>query len=180
MRTLSQKAAIFARKAHQGKIRKFTKNTPYFFHPAAVARLIICITADEYIIAAAYLHDVVEDTDVTYDEIKEEFGVVVADMVRALTKPDGFPTKIQADIAYRIQLAEASADVHTIKCADIADNLREIANADFQFAERYVPEKEKYLSTLEKSDPVMKEYAENCLATAKAHLEGMRDAAAGI
>ena len=64
-----QKAAVFAAKAHEGMMRKGSK-IPYIYHPMEVALIVAQMTDDPEVIAAAYLHDVLEDTSVTPEELE--------------------------------------------------------------------------------------------------------------
>ena len=68
-----QEAARFATKAHEGMLRKGGK-MPYIYHPLEVAFLVSRMTKDEEVIAAGYLHDVLEDTSVTEEELEQAFG----------------------------------------------------------------------------------------------------------
>lgn len=74
------KAIEFASKAHEGTFRKGTKQ-PYIFHPLEVLSLVSLITDDDEILSAAVLHDTVEDTDVSIEDIIKEFGDRVAKLV---------------------------------------------------------------------------------------------------
>lgn len=74
------KAIEFARKAHEGSFRK-GNNQPYIFHPLEVLSLVSLMSNDDEILCAAVLHDTVEDTDVSGDDIKREFGNRVYDIV---------------------------------------------------------------------------------------------------
>lgn len=89
---LVSEAIIFAVKVHDGMRRKKT-NTPYILHPLEAASIAGTMTDDQEIIAAAILHDVVEDTSVTIDEIEEKFGKRVRDLVESETeiKRPGIP-----------------------------------------------------------------------------------------
>ena len=78
-------AIKFAVEAHSGQLRKI-KNTPYILHPLEAASIASSLTKDEDIICAAVLHDVVEDTDRTIDEIRELFGDRVAELVDSETE----------------------------------------------------------------------------------------------
>jgi len=73
------KAIIFAVRAHKDTYRKGS-NTPYILHPIEAATIVSTMTEDYNLISAAILHDVIEDTDITYELLKEEFGVI-ADLV---------------------------------------------------------------------------------------------------
>ncbi|MCI8532848.1 MAG: bifunctional (p)ppGpp synthetase/guanosine-3',5'-bis(diphosphate) 3'-pyrophosphohydrolase, partial [Lachnospiraceae bacterium] len=70
---LFERAAVFATVAHRGETRKGSR-IPYLVHPMEVAAIVAEMTDDQELIAAAVLHDVVEDTDVTLPELQEFFG----------------------------------------------------------------------------------------------------------
>lgn len=74
------KAAIYAVKAHSGVERR-GKDFPYIIHPFEAASIVATMTKDQELLAAAVLHDVVEDTDITAEDIKKEFGERVANLV---------------------------------------------------------------------------------------------------
>ena len=82
---LVSEAIAFAVKAHDGMRRK-KSDTPYILHPMEAAVIVSTMTSDQNLIAAAALHDVVEDTDITIDEIKEKFGERVTELVSAETE----------------------------------------------------------------------------------------------
>ncbi|MBR4436538.1 MAG: bifunctional (p)ppGpp synthetase/guanosine-3',5'-bis(diphosphate) 3'-pyrophosphohydrolase, partial [Spirochaetales bacterium] len=73
MNHLLTEAIIFAAKAHEGQMRKFSK-TPYILHPLEVAGIIATMTDDQKVMAAGVLHDVIEDCGVDPAIIKEKFG----------------------------------------------------------------------------------------------------------
>ena len=77
-----QKAAVFAAKAHEGMMRKGSR-IPYIYHPMEVALIVAQMTDDPEVIAAAYLHDVLEDTSVTPEELEQNFGSRVLSFVMA-------------------------------------------------------------------------------------------------
>ena len=85
MSELIDKAIAFAVKKHAGQVRKFG-NTPYILHPLEVAVIVSTLTSDEATIAAGLLHDTVEDTDTTPEEIKENFGSRVYALVASETE----------------------------------------------------------------------------------------------
>ena len=72
-----RKAALFAAKAHEGAVRKGS-NIPYITHPMETAVIVSMMTDDKEVIAAALLHDVIEDAGVSEDELREQFGDRVA------------------------------------------------------------------------------------------------------
>lgn len=82
---LFEKALCFATEKHSGQIRKLA-NTPYILHPVEVASIVGTMTDDREILAAAVLHDTVEDTDTTLEEIEENFGRRVALLVMTETE----------------------------------------------------------------------------------------------
>lgn len=89
---LFDKALCFATQKHSGQIRKMA-NTPYILHPVEVASIVGTMTDDKEILAAAVLHDTVEDTDTTLEEIRENFGRRVSLLVMTETenKREGSP-----------------------------------------------------------------------------------------
>ncbi|MHB9161693.1 MAG: HD domain-containing protein [Nitrosotalea sp.] len=84
MNRLLDKASEFAIMKHGDQ--KDDGGLPYIFHPCGVALILSTVTNDDNLIAAAYLHDVLEDTDCTYNELYKEFGRDIADLVREVTK----------------------------------------------------------------------------------------------
>ncbi|MBU1022925.1 RelA/SpoT family protein, partial [bacterium] len=81
---LIARAYFFADKAHKGEMRK--SGDPYISHPVAVANILADLRADDKMLAAALLHDVIEDTDVNYPEVEEAFGTEIAQLVDGVTK----------------------------------------------------------------------------------------------
>lgn len=82
---LFEKAFCFAVEKHSGQTRKMN-NVPYILHPAEVAAIVGTMTDDREVLAAAVLHDTVEDTDTTLEEIRENFGKRVALLVMTETE----------------------------------------------------------------------------------------------
>ncbi len=120
-----QKAAAYAAKAHEGALRKGS-NMPYIVHPKTVAAIVAAMGGDPEEIAAAYLHDVIEDAGVTYEELKEEFGQRTADLVRAETE-DKSKTWTERKQATIDRLHAASREEKRITFADKLSNLRSTA-----------------------------------------------------
>lgn len=80
-----EKAVCFATEKHSGQVRKLS-NAPYILHPLEVAAIVGTMTDDKEILAAAVLHDTVEDTDTTLEEIRENFGKRVSLLVMTETE----------------------------------------------------------------------------------------------
>lgn len=83
-----EKALMFAVLAHGGQVRKANRSEPAIVHPIAVAEILRQYGADNNVIAAAYLHDVVEDTKYTLEDIKRVFGEDIAHLVEVATEKD--------------------------------------------------------------------------------------------
>ena len=81
---LVEKAYLFANKAHAGQKRK--SGEPYIVHPVSVANILVSLGMDTESVVAALLHDVVEDTPVTLDDIRRTFGDTTAQIIDGLTK----------------------------------------------------------------------------------------------
>ncbi|MCU0532956.1 MAG: bifunctional (p)ppGpp synthetase/guanosine-3',5'-bis(diphosphate) 3'-pyrophosphohydrolase [Hydrococcus sp. Prado102] len=121
------RAFNFAYQLHEGQYRK--SGEPYIAHPVAVAGLLRDLGGDKAMIAAGFLHDVVEDTDVTIEEIEERFGAEVRHLVEGVTKLSKFnfssKTERQAENFRRMFLAMAQdIRVIVVKLADRLHNMR--------------------------------------------------------
>jgi GTP pyrophosphokinase len=115
-------ALLLAISAHAGSYRG--DGIPYVIHPIRIALHAASLGLSTQTIIAAILHDVVEDTDITIEEIYSQFGDEVGSMVAALTKPEkGTPNR--SDI-YRDQLLNGPVEAKMIKLLDIQDNLADI------------------------------------------------------
>ena len=120
-----RKAAEFAIRAHEGVMRKGSQ-IPYISHPMEVAMIIAMMTDDQELIAAAYLHDVIEDAGVTYEELEQEFGTRVAELVREESedKSKSWLERKQATIAH---LSTAKTEDKLLLFGDKLSNLRSTA-----------------------------------------------------
>jgi guanosine-3',5'-bis(diphosphate) 3'-pyrophosphohydrolase len=121
---LAGAALRFARRVHLGQHRKQT-GEQFVEHPIAVANLLSDAGYDGALIAAAYLHDVVEKTDVELVEIRERFGPGVADLVDSLTEDDGIPAYGERKRALRRKILQAGGDPVVIYSADRVANMRD-------------------------------------------------------
>ena len=120
---LWQKAASVAARFHAAQMRKDGR-TPYVSHPFRVAMVVrdVFEVADEVVLAAALLHDVIEDTTADYEDVSRACGTEVADLVVTLTKDMRLPEK-EREPDYDRALRAADRRAKLIKLADVYDNL---------------------------------------------------------
>lgn len=158
MNDLVERAREFATSAHQriGHRRKYSKQ-PYHVHLEAVAKLVAGVSDDPEMIAAAWLHDTVEDTPATLDDIEEHFGVAVSELVEELTDvsmpSDG--NRARRKGLDRNHTAQASVRAKTVKLADLIDNCRDITRHDERFARVYLIEMGALLKVLTDGDQAL-------------------------
>lgn len=126
-----EKAIIFAVNAHAGMNRK-GKERPYILHPIEVMTIVAGLTDDAEVIAAAVLHDTVEDTKTTRNDVERAFGKRVARLVAA--ESENKREELPAASTWKLRkqetidhLKEADQDVKLICLGDKLSNLREIA-----------------------------------------------------
>ncbi len=157
--TLLRRAEEFARFKHQHQTRKMS-NIPYITHPLAVAQRVSGFTEDPEIRAAAVLHDVLEDTDTTWDELLQHFSQRICDIVKELTLDKEKYTvpetdengkilselekqerKLELKVPYLIEkINHLSESARLIKFADRENNVADLRKADPIFASRYARE----------------------------------------
>lgn len=125
--SLFDRAARFAVEAHSGTERR-GKGFPYIIHPMEAAAIVATITNDQELLAAAILHDVVEDTDVTVEQIRSEFGDRVATLVQHETAPKDKSLDWRGKKQVQLdQLAAADHDSKIVAIGDKLSNIRAIA-----------------------------------------------------
>lgn len=166
-----EKAQVFATAAHAAvkQVRKYT-GEPYINHPIHVMNIVKTVPHTDAMLAAALLHDTVEDTGVTIDLIEQEFGSEVANLVSWLTdvsRPEHGNRAVRKQIDLE-HTAMAPAAAQTIKCCDIISNVKSIVINDPNFAEIYLAEKMELLSILIQGDATLWQQAFNLCK------EGMR------
>lgn len=129
--SLLDRAIIFAVKAHAGTERR-GKGFPYIVHPMEAMEIVASITPDQELLAAAALHDTVEDTDVTIEQIREEFGPRIASLVE--TESDVVPAGVSEEDSWTARkkagldrLQHASRDAKIVAMGDKLSNMRAIA-----------------------------------------------------
>jgi guanosine-3',5'-bis(diphosphate) 3'-pyrophosphohydrolase len=150
-----ERARIFATAAHAavGQLRKYTYE-PYIVHPAEVVSIVKTVEHTPEMLAAAWMHDVVEDTGITLETVRAEFGDEVADLVGWLTdvsRPD-HGNRAARKAVDRAHTATAPAAAQTVKLADIISNTKSIMEHDAKFAETYLAEKRMLLEVMTKGD----------------------------
>ena len=153
-----EKARVFATRAHESidQRRKYT-NEPYIVHPAEVASIVKTVPHTKAMLAAAWLHDVVEDTPVTLAQIYAEFGAEIGDLVEMLTdvsRPSDGNRKTRKE-KDRKHTALASPEGKTIKLADLISNTSSIVKYDPNFARVYLREKRLLLDVLKEGDKTL-------------------------
>ena len=123
------KAYNFALEAHQNQKRE--EGVPYIIHPVAVAKILTDLKLDSATITTGLLHDTIEDTKVTYESVKKEFGEEVAKLVDGVTKISALETKASTDSKaenFRKLILATSKDIRVllVKLADRLHNMRTI------------------------------------------------------
>ena len=138
--TLLDRAIVFAVRAHAGTERR-GKGFPYIVHPMEAVEIVATMTRDQELLAAAALHDTVEDTDVTIEQIRTEFGDRIASLVASesdtmpegVSEEDSWHARKQAAID---RLARASHDAKIVALGDKLSNMRAIARDYAQQGDR--------------------------------------------
>ena len=128
---LLDRAIVFAVRAHAGTERR-GKGFPYIVHPMEAVEIVATMTKDQELLAAAVLHDTVEDTDTTVEQIRTEFGDRIASLVASesdivvdgVNEEDSWHARKQAAIN---RLARASHDAKVVALGDKLSNMRAIA-----------------------------------------------------
>ncbi len=144
------KAYNFALEAHQNQKRD--EGVPYIIHPVAVAKILTDLKLDSATITTGLLHDTIEDTNVTYESVRKEFGEEVANLVDGVTKISALENQASSDSKaenFRKLILATSKDIRVllVKLADRLHNMRTI---------QYVKDKEK---TVRKAKETMEIYA---------------------
>jgi guanosine-3',5'-bis(diphosphate) 3'-pyrophosphohydrolase len=181
MEDILDKIKAFADKCHGEQMRRYA-NDPYIVHPERVMKICGEYTRDLTVLAAALLHDVLEDTKATKEDIKEFLLQVMSpaevnktvQLVEELTDvyiKENYPKwnrrKRKNKEADRFE--NTSAEAQTIKYADIIDNAPEIAEKDPDFAKRFLPEYRALLKRIPKGNAELYKRAvetvDNCISS---------------
>ena len=139
--TKIEKAVLFATKAHAGQLRKGSEK-PYILHPMEAMAIVTKYTDDEDVIAAAVLHDTVEDTTVTLERLEKEFSPRVAALVASVTedKKKDLPaesTWLERKQEAILHLETASHETKLLCLADKYSNLRDMYDDIEDFSSEY-------------------------------------------
>lgn len=119
------KAIVFAAKVHRNQVRKGT-DIPYITHPFAVGMMLQRANCSEEVIAAGILHDTLEDTDTTFEELKDEFGLRIANLVQSASEQDkSLPWEVRKQHTIE-HIKDASLEELQVIVADKLHNLQTI------------------------------------------------------
>ena len=127
--TYFEKALQFAIEAHKGQLRKWT-SIPYILHPIEVCAIVSTMSNDDELLAAALLHDTVEDTDVTMEDIKANFSEKIVRLVASETEdkmkdlPSASTWKIRKEASLKKMAEMNDIDVKRLWLADKLSNIR--------------------------------------------------------
>jgi len=119
------KAIIFATKAHTGQFRKGT-NTPYILHTLEAGIIVSQIKSDEDLICSAILHDVIEDTDITFEIVKKKFNERIAHIVASESEDKSKSWKERKGYTLESLTKEKSEDIGIVALGDKLSNMRAI------------------------------------------------------
>lgn len=158
MKTLETRAKEFA-SYHHARINQRRKYTgePYITHPEAVAEIVRAVPHTEEMLAAAWLHDTVEDTEATFAEVEAMFGVEVCCLVEQLTDVSSAHDGLREHRKEmdRRHMERASPAAKTVKLADLIHNSESIVRMNPKFAKVYLEEKRELLKVLKEGDPIL-------------------------
>lgn len=124
---LSQ-AYYFAAEKHKNQRRKGEDAEPYINHPAHVAHILAAANADIDVVIAGILHDTVEDTETSYDELVEVFGQKIADIVMEVSDDKNLPKQERKKLQIT-KMAKKSAEAKKVKLADKISNLEAMSKS---------------------------------------------------
>lgn len=170
-------AAIrFAAERHRMQKRKGAEETPYINHPIEVAEMLVRVggVADEDLIIAALLHDTVEDTDATPEDLEERFGPRVRAIVGEVTDDKSLPKQVRKDLQVE-HSPHLSAEAKQLKLCDKISNVTDVANrppADWSHARKvdYLSWAERVVAGLRGVNPALEARFDEALATARVRL----------
>ncbi len=138
-----ENALKYATKKHEGQYRKSKEQKPYIIHPINVANLLRKYKQShkiETLVAAAYLHDTIEDTDTTFYELVDKFGIEIAALVREVSTDKDLKNEIGKAKYLAIKMKNMSNWALDIKLCDRLDNISSLVDVDKEFRNRYIKE----------------------------------------
>ena len=147
--SMKEKALAFATKKHLNQTR--LDGSPYINHPKRVAENIQEFKKSKYLnslIISAYLHDVLEDTDTTYNEIAETFSPLVASLVQELTNNEHQKKLLGKTKYLEEKMIHMTNWALTIKLCDRLDNVSDLVNGNIEFQKKYITETLKIINYL--------------------------------
>lgn len=172
-----QQVKDFAAKAHNGQQRKYSPE-PFIAHPVRVMEMCRLFKPELSVLAAALLHDVLEDTVVDQNELQQFLNTVMdageanrtVELVVELTDvyvKQRFPkwNRRKRKLKEADRIEQTSADAQTVKYADIIDNCKEIVEQDPEFANRYLRECRALLKRIPKGVPELYKRANDIVTT---------------
>lgn len=141
---ITNKALEFAREKHKGQIRKNNTPVEYITHPINVANLVKkyannAVNIDD-LVSSAYLHDTLEDTNTTYEELICNFGNIISNLVKELTNNDVLKKEMGKTKYLSMKMANMSEDALIIKLCDRLDNVSSLYNTNKAFIDKYLRE----------------------------------------
>jgi len=141
--TYLEKVTLFATNAHEGQFRRGSK-LPYIVHPLDVAKKVEkYFDCDEHQIAAAILHDTIEDCNITHEQISEKFGLPVADIVANLTSDNDEIKKVGKNVKY--------VDDTLKMMSELKRNRNRLSNVEDIPKKKYVDDTLKMMSELKRN-----------------------------
>ncbi|SRR6056297_997673 len=151
-------AKNFAEKKHEGQLRKFSKK-PYIEHPIKVSEIIKENKKSHKInelLAAAFLHDTLENTNTNEEELKKNFGKLITFLVKELTSEKEIQNKIGKKEYLAKKMKKLSSWALVIKLADRLDNVSDLNNCSEKFRKKYSEETKFILAELNKKRKLSK------------------------
>jgi (p)ppGpp synthase/HD superfamily hydrolase len=143
------RAVLFARKAHEGQKRKYGSED-YIIHPMSVALMLTHYYDDDDMIVAGVLHDIIEDTSYTFDDIVLEFGISVANLVLGMTKTYSRNASPEEKTISDLKRFSDSVDqqVLDLELVDIFVNLSDYMSAPVSFVRKFVKNKKRVVELI--------------------------------
>lgn len=141
---ITNKALEFAREKHKGQIRKNNTPVEYITHPINVANLVKKFANNakniDDLVSSAYLHDTLEDTNTTYEELICNFGNIISNLVKELTNNDVLKKEMGKTKYLSMKMANMSEDALIIKLCDRLDNVSSLYDTNKAFIDKYLRE----------------------------------------